>query len=238
MAYLFGYSTLKNYQVDNTINHIFMKLTSCDKKLKDEASKKIAEYLDKIWTSRKKNYYVKFMSQIDKLHLDEIERQICNAHDTYELCLLYLKKNLIMGKFGLTIHRLTDTDEQEYFQDNIEHYDTGDVVYNEKTIIYDGVRADLKHRYIEFSSLEELKEFYLERRKYWEKRFYKNNYLVKKEYSYYYFVEYFPLNIEYFKEKKDALINKDKNLLEIAHYKNYADKDKHKKSWIEKIMCG
>ena len=141
-----------------------------------------------------------------------------------------------MGKFGLTIHRLTDTEESEQYLDNVEHYDYGDVIYNENTIIHDGVLADLIHRYIEFSSLEELKEFYLERRKYWKKKYYKNNVKYKEEYSYYYLVEYFPLNIEYFKEKKDSLINN--NYVEVAHYKNYADKSKHKKSWLERTICG
>ena len=238
MEPLFGYPTLKNYQVDNTIYCLFMKLTSSDTKLKDEASKKIAEYLDKIWTSRKKNHYAKFMSQIDKLQLDEIERKICNAHDSYELCLLYLKKNLIIEKFGLTIHRLVDTQESEHYINNVEHYDSGDVIYNENTIIHDGVLADLIHRYIEFSSLGELKEFYLERRKYWKKKYYKNNVKYKEEYSYYYFVEYFPLNIEYFKEKKDALLNNNENYVKVALYNNYADKSKHKKLWLERTICG
>ena len=218
-----------------SIKKLFSDLNSINIEVKNNSSKKIGEYLDEIWSSKNKNYYLKYISKINALNINQIDLKIMNVENHLELCLLHIKKNLLEKNFGIIIHNLSKSNINENEFDNNEFYE--DILYSDNTVIYDGDLTHVKIRYIEFSSLEELGEFYLERRKIWSQKGYYNNDYRKytiKDYSKYIIKEYIPLNNEYFSNKKETLL-KESNLKQ-AKYNKYAEPEKHKKNWIEKYI--
>ena len=223
---------IESYTKYNEKNQLFINLYSKNEEERNIASKKIAEQLDNIWSSRKKGYYIRFMNKVCKLNNDEIDELLYSCVDPQERCILNIKKNLNFDKFGITIHRLVKSRFDENEIDSPTQYDAGKVLYDDNVVLdYNGELSDIEHRYVEISSLEELLQFYYERRKYW----YGKDFLGNPDNSRYFLVEYFPLNIKYFKDKKDQLL-KAFSLIKTARYDCYADSEKHKKMWLERTL--
>lgn len=228
---------VESYNIDtytkfNENNQLYINLFSKDEEERNIASKKVAEQLDNIWSSRNKGFYIKFMNRVSKMNDEEIDILLYECVDPLQRCILNLQKNLILSKFGMTVHRLVKSRYSEQDIDNPTCYSSGEVMYHDDVVIdYNGELADIHHHYVEISSLLELQKFIGERRKYW----YGKDFLGNPDNSRYFLVEYFPLNIKYFKDKKDQLL-KENTLIKIALYDSYADSDKHKKTWLERAL--
>ena len=223
---------IETYTKFNENNQLYTNLFSKDEEERNTASKKIAEHIDNIWSTRNKCFYIKFMNSVSKLNDEEIDILLYRCADPLQRCILNLQKNLILSKFGMTVHRLVKSRYREQDIDNPTPYDSGEVMYHDDVVVdNNGELADIYHHYVEISSLLELQKFIGERRKYW----YGKDFLGNPDNSRYFLVEYFPLNIKYFKDKKDQLL-KENTLIKLALYDSYADSDKHKKTWLERVL--
>ena len=228
---------VESYNIDtyakfNENNQLYTNLFSKDEEERNTASKKIAEHIDNIWSARNKCFYIKFMNKVSKLNDEEIDILLYECVDPLQRCILNLQKNLNLSKFGMTVHRLVKSRYSEQDIDNPTPYNSGEVMYNHDVVIdNNGELADIHHHYVEISSLLELQKFIGERRKYW----YGKDFLGNPDNSKYFLVEYFPLNIQYFNNKKEELI-KNNILIKLASYDSYADSDKHKKTWLERVL--
>ena len=85
-----------------------------------------------------------------KLNDEEIDTLLYECVDPLQRCILNLQKNLILSKFGMTVHRLVKSRYSEQDINNPTSYDSGEVMYNHDLVIdYNGELADIHHHYVE-----------------------------------------------------------------------------------------